>query len=41
MISIAIELGMTNITLGRLYFMFSYRLAPTDAAPVQHGDVWQ
>jgi hypothetical protein len=36
-ISTAIELGTTIITLGRLYFMFSCQFTPTDAAPVQHG----
>jgi hypothetical protein len=28
---------MTIIMLGRLYFMLSCWLAPTDAAPMQHG----
>jgi hypothetical protein len=35
-ISTAGELGMTIITLGRLYFVFSCRLAPTDVVSMQH-----
>jgi hypothetical protein len=31
------ELGMTIITLGRLYFMLSCRFAPTDVVLVLHG----
>jgi hypothetical protein len=31
------ELGMAIIILGRLYFILSCRLAPTDATSVQHG----
>jgi hypothetical protein len=31
------ELGMTIITLSRLYFVVSCRLAPTDVAHVQDG----
>jgi hypothetical protein len=37
MIFAAGELGMAIITLGRLYFELSYRLAPNVVAPVQHG----
>jgi hypothetical protein len=35
-ISAARELGMAIITLGELYFVFSCRVAPTDAVIVQH-----
>jgi hypothetical protein len=30
------DYGMTIITLGRLYFVLSYRLAPIDALSVQY-----
>jgi hypothetical protein len=36
-ISATCELGMAIITLGMIYFVVSYRLAPTDAAPLQQG----
>jgi hypothetical protein len=31
------ELGMTIISLGRLYFVLSCQLAPTDVVSMQHG----
>jgi hypothetical protein len=31
------DFNMATITLGRLYFMLSCRLTPTDALSVQHG----
>jgi hypothetical protein len=36
-ISAAGKLGVTIIMLGRLYFVLSCRLTPTDATSVQHG----
>jgi hypothetical protein len=36
MISVAGELGMTVITLDRLYFVMSCQLAPIDVMLVQH-----
>jgi hypothetical protein len=35
-ISVTSELGMVIITLGGLYFVLSYRVAPTDVASMQH-----
>jgi hypothetical protein len=36
-ISVVGELGMDIIMLGKIYSVLSYRLAPTDVTPVQHG----